>query len=137
MTTVSELWGWSEGNTRHWWVFVGGYAGIVLALLLVVVLGGGSTLADTLLLPVALFYAPPFVSAMSAFRGGGLLASIAVGVAPGLLYGLVVGGRALVGEGTTAEAPVWALAVGFGTLGVVGSLLGYGVGRGVLHFVRR
>ncbi|KZN26491.1 hypothetical protein A4G99_20835 [Haladaptatus sp. R4] len=135
MATVSELWGRSEGRNRHWWVFVGGYAGIVLALLLVVTLGSGSTLADTLL-PVALFYAPPFVSGASAFRGGGYLASLAVGLTPGVLYAIVVGAHVLVGQPTTARAPLWALAVGFGIIGIVGSLLGYGIGTGVLRFVR-
>ncbi len=135
MATVSELWGRSEGSKRHWWVFVGGYAGIVLALLIVVTLGGGSTLADTLL-PIALFYAPPFVSAASTFRGGGYPASLAVGLTPGVLYALIIGGRLLVGQSVHAEAPLWTLAVGFGILGVVGSLLGYGVGKAILRFVQ-
>ncbi len=135
MATVSELWRRSEGRKQHWWIFVGGYAGIVLALLLVVTLGGGSTLADTLL-PIALFYAPPLVSGVSAFRGGGYPASLAVGLAPGLLYALVVSGRALVGQPTTAEAPLWTVTLGFAIFGVVGSLLGYGVGKVLLRFVQ-
>ncbi|HZD43097.1 MAG TPA: hypothetical protein VE134_03480 [Methanomicrobiales archaeon] len=134
MATVSELWEGSEEDNGHWWVLVGGYAGIVLVLLLVVTLGGGSTLADTLL-PVALFYAPPFVSAASTFLGGGYLASLAVGLTPGVLYALVIAGRVLVGQSINAQAPLWALAVGFGILGVVGSFLGYGVGKGILRFV--
>lgn len=136
MATVSELWRQSKGGKQHWWVFVGGYAGVVLALLLAVLLGEGSTVADGVLLPVALFYAPPVVSAMSAFRGGGVLASLAVGLTPGLSYGLVVGTHTLVVNSTLGEAPFWALTAGFGLLGVVESLLGYGVGTGVLRFVR-
>jgi hypothetical protein len=135
MATVSELWGRSEESTRHWWVFVGGYALVVFALLLVAALGGGEGLADTFLLPAVLFYAPPFVSAMSAYRGGGFLASLAVGLAPGLLFTLVVGGLSLAGRTAPGDAPIWALAVGFALLGVVGALLGFGVSKGVLRFV--
>lgn len=135
MATVSELWGRSGERTQHWWVFVGGYALVVFAILLVAAHGGESGLADTYLLPAVLFYAPPFVSAVSAFRGGGFPASLAVGLAPGVLFALVVGGLDLVGHAAPGEAPVWALAVGFGLLGVVGSLLGFGVSKAVCRFV--
>lgn len=135
MATVSELWGRSSAGKRHWRVFVGGYAAVVFALLVVVTLAGGSVFADSFLLSAALFYAPPFVSAASAFRGGGAPASLAVGLAPGVLFALVVGSRALVGHPVQGEAPLWALTVGFSLLGVVGALLGYGLGRGVLRFV--
>jgi len=136
MTTVSELWGRSGERTQHWWVFVGGYALIVFVLLVVAALGEGSGPTDTFLLPAALFYAPPLVSAVSAFRGGGFPASLAVGLAPGILFALVLGGLDLVGHTAPGEAPIWALAVGFGLLGVIGALLGFGVSKGVLRFVK-
>jgi hypothetical protein len=135
MTTVSELWGRSGERTQHWWVFVGGYALVVFSLLLVAALGEESGFADTFLLPAALFYAPPFVAAASAFHGGGFPASLAVGLAPGVLFALVVGGLDLVGHTAPGEAPIWALAVGFGLLGVIGALLGFGVSKGMLRFV--
>ncbi|GAA5042191.1 hypothetical protein GCM10025751_05280 [Haladaptatus pallidirubidus] len=122
---------------RHWSVFVGGFAGVVSALFLVVLLGSGSgsRLAYDFLLPVSLFYAPPMISAISTFRGGGLLASLAVGVVPAVSFGVVSVVRQLVTGVSSADAPLWALVLGFGLIGVAGSIAGFLTGRVILRFV--
>ncbi|WP_049970654.1 hypothetical protein [Haladaptatus cibarius] len=141
MATVSErfLWGRQEGRVRHWSVFVGGFAGVVSALLLGALLGSGSGGSFTfdVLLPASLFYAPPVISAISTFRGGGLLASLAVGVVPAISFGAVSVVRQLVAGGSPSDAPLWAVVVGFGLIGVVGSVVGFLAGRGISRFVER
>ncbi|WP_266077147.1 hypothetical protein [Haladaptatus caseinilyticus] len=138
MITVSErlLWGRQEGRVRHWSVFVGGFAGVVFALLFVILFGTGSgaRLAYDLLLPAALFYAPPIISALSAFRGGGLLVSLAVGVVPSISFGVVTFIRQITGA---SSGDVWlpVLVLAFGSLGLIGSVVGFLAGRGVLRFV--
>ncbi len=137
MIAVPELWGRPEERVRHWSVFVGGFAGVVAILLFVVVLGSGSgsRLAYNLLLPVALFYAPPAVSAVSAYRGGGLLVSLVIGLIPALSFGLVVSVRRLVGGVWSGDLALWELVLAFGVLGVVGSVVGFLAGRASWKFV--
>ncbi|WP_435153746.1 hypothetical protein [Haladaptatus sp. DFWS20] len=139
MITVSErlLWGRQEGRVRHWSVFVGGFAGVVLLLLLVILLGSGSgsRLAYDLLLPVAIFYASPIISALSALRGGGLFVSLAVGGVPAVSFGVVALGRLLMTGVSGGDSPLWALVLAFGLFGILGSMVGFLVARGVLRFV--
>lgn len=122
-----------DDGPRHRAVFVGGFASVVLALLLVVLLGGGRTaeVAYDLLLPAAMFYAPPAVAAINAQRNGDLLTSVAVGVVPALSFAVVSAVRLPLSGASTAEAPIWALVLGFAVVGVVGALVGHAVGRGL------
>lgn len=147
------VWGQPRDRRRHWWLFVGWYVLAMLALfalfflfdrVLVPVVGEG--VGDYLyspVLPVALFYSPPFVSAASAYRDGGLATSLVVGVAPSLVFGAVVSldvaVRFLVtGEYVTrGDAPLWGLMLVFGLLGLAGSLAGFVVGTVGRVAVRR
>ncbi|WP_227354481.1 hypothetical protein [Haladaptatus salinisoli] len=141
MSAISErlLWGRPERRTRHWSVFVGGFAGVVLVLLLVVTFGGGrgSGLVYDHLLPAALFYAPPVVAALSAVRGGGLLVSVAVGLVPALSFGVVALLRRVVTGAATGESPLWTLVVAFGIVGLVGASVGFALGRGAVRLRER
>ena len=131
----------SDDRTEHWTRFVGGFAVVVLGFLLVVVVGqhvpGVRPVARAVydpVLPAVLFLAPPVVSAASAYRGGSVFASLAVGLTPALLFGLVVAAsQVLVGEGT-GEAPLWAVVVVFATVGIAGAVTGYVVGWGTRVF---
>ncbi|WP_327052096.1 hypothetical protein [Halomicrococcus gelatinilyticus] len=133
----------ADDRTEHWMRFVGGFAVVVLGLLLVVVVGqhvpGVRPVARAVydpLLPAVLFLAPPVVSAASAYRGGSVLASLAVGLTPALLFGLVVAAsQALVGA-ETGDAPLWAVVVVFATVGIAGAVTGYVVGWGTRVFAR-
>jgi putative Mn2+ efflux pump MntP len=138
------LWGRPRDRRRHWRRFVGGYILAILGLYALYFLLDrvvdptiGTGLGETLyspILPVALFYSPPFVSAASAYRDGGMLTSVVVGVAPSLVFGAAVTLDVLarlVATGavvTRGDTPLWGLMLVFGVLGVIGSLAGFLVG---------
>ncbi|WP_458188229.1 hypothetical protein [Haladaptatus sp. NG-WS-4] len=140
MITLSErlLWGRSEHRARHWSVYVGGFGGVVFVLSLAMLFGDGwgSRLASNLF-PVAFFYAPPVVAALSGFRGGGLLVSLAVGLMPAILFGVVaLVWRGVAGTGA-GDGPLWGLLVAFGIIGVGGAVVGFAVGWGGVRLLRR
>lgn len=138
------LWGRPRDQRRHWLAFVGGYALALFVLFLVTlavdrllapVVGDElGRLAVDVALPVLLFYSVPFVSAASAYRGGGLLASVGVALVPSFVFGFVAVAdillRALSTGAITSQgdAPLWGLLVVYATLGLAGSLVGYLVG---------
>lgn len=138
------LWGLPRDRRRHWRLFVGGYVLAMLALFALFLLFDrvlapvvGEQIGDTLyspVLPVLLFYSPPFVSVASAYRRGGLSTSVAIGVAPSLVFGAFVTLDVAVHLVTTGEyvtrgdTALWALLVMFGLFGLVGSLVGFFVG---------
>jgi hypothetical protein len=147
------FWGRPRDRRRHWRLFVGWYVLAMLALfalfflfdrVLAPVVGEG--IGDYLyspVLPVALFYSPPFVSAASAYREGGLATSLVVGVAPSLVFGAVVSLDVAVRFLVTGEyvirgdAPLWGLMLVFGLLGLLGAVAGFLVGTVGRVAVRR
>ncbi|WP_440006366.1 hypothetical protein [Halomicrococcus sp. SG-WS-1] len=140
----TRLWGRPDDRRRHWRRFVGGFAALVLALLLVVLVGkrfpgarGLVSLVYDAVLPAVLFCAPPVVSAVSAYSDGGVFASLAVGVVPGALFSVVLGLMRIATGQSTGEAPLWALALAFVGIGVAGAVVGYGVGRGLCRLAER
>ncbi|SDM47449.1 hypothetical protein SAMN04487949_1785 [Halogranum gelatinilyticum] len=134
------LWGQPRDQRRHWLTFVGGYALALFALFLVAltfdrllapVVGATGRLVANVALPVALFYSVPFVSAASAYRGGGLLASVVVALVPSFVFGTVAVADTLLRALSTGaitsqgDAPLWGLLLVYATLGLAGSLVGY------------
>lgn len=146
VSTLSSprLWSRPDERAEHWTFFVGGFAVIVIALLLVVALGDAIPGLETLarvaydpLLPVVFFLGPPVVSAASAYRHGGLAESTAIGVTPGVLFGVVVLADQLLTGAVTGDAPLWFVVVLFAVVGLVGSFVGYFVGHFALGWMRR
>jgi hypothetical protein len=140
---AAPLRGRPDGRRSHWTRFVGGFAAVVLALLLVVVLGeyvpGVRPVAQVVydpVLPTVLFFAPPVVSAASAYQDGSVLASLAVGLTPALLFGVVVAVNQFLTGQVAGDAPLWAVVVVFGTVGIAGAVTGYVVGWGMRVFLR-
>lgn len=141
---ASDLfWGRSHGRRRHWLLFVGGYVFVMFVLFALLYLlqrveplvgGEASRLVYRTLFPVVLFYAVPLVSAVSAYCRGGLLVSVALGIAPSLTFGTVVTVDTALrflatGEYVTrGDSPLWGLMLVFGLFGLVGALVGYLVG---------
>lgn len=139
-----RLWGCPDDRGRHWRCFVGGFAGLVLALLLTVVVGRQVsavaalvTLVYDFVLPAVLFVGPPVVSAASAYRDGGLFASFTVGATPGLLFSVVVALTHIVTGQVMGDTPLLAVAVAFVSIGVASALLGYIAGCGLRRLADR
>lgn len=141
MTVTDEVvWGRVTDRPRHWVIFLGGYAGIILLVVVLFFLVGfiekGRFWSDFLyyegVMPFLMFTAPAIVSAASVYYGGGLVDSLAIGVVPTIIWGGVVFvGGTLSGGQPLTDGFLWVLLVGFAVYGMAMATIGFGLGIGI------
>jgi len=90
-----------------------------------------TAIVDPFLFPVLFFLVPPVIAAVNAAVGGGVAQSLAVGLVPAASFPVMVAIGRLVGIGTGADAPLWALVLVYALLGIVGAGFGVVGGRGI------
>ncbi|MFC4551417.1 MULTISPECIES: hypothetical protein [Halorussus] len=132
------VFGRETNRRRRWKLFVGGYAAVVaafFALVLVARAVGAGDLANVLYyraFPLALFYAPTLVAAVAAFRGGGLLLCLGIGLAPvavvGVTFVAVDLAAWLRGAVPPGDAPAWALVLAYAVACLTSAVAGFVAG---------
>lgn len=82
--------------------------------------------------PVLLFHVPALVSAVAAYRRGGLLLSLAIGLTPVAVVGVVFGAIDLTAwlRGTipSGDSPAWALVLAYGVICLTSAVVGFVAG---------
>lgn len=121
---------------RGEWLAPVGFTALIL-LTYVVGLAIGTVINGELTLPQVVYQpilypglftvAPVVLGAANTFRGASLVSTIAVGVAPGLAFLLIVWGAELTGVSSGGDALALVLAATFAAVGIGGALFGTGV----------
>ncbi|WP_158056627.1 hypothetical protein [Halorussus halophilus] len=132
------LFGRERNRRRRWTRFVGGLTAVVataFALVFVARAVGAGGFANAFyarMVPILLFYGPGFVSAVAAFRHGGLLLSLAIGLAPvtvvGVVFGTVDLAAWLRGAVPPGDSPAWALVLAYGVICLTSAVVGFVAG---------
>jgi hypothetical protein len=136
MTAIERvLWGDHPDPAGHLWRTVGWFAALVGAVYVVLAVLTRAPfgvvapeVADTVGLLVT-FYGPPLAAAVSTARRGGLLAALALGAVPAVVFSVVAALVSVV-LGPTGDAPAWVLAAIFAAVGVAGTTGSYAVVAG-------
>lgn len=144
--TDGVIWGRITDRPRHWLLFLGGYAGLVLLVLMLFFVVGfieqGRFWSDFLyyegVMPFLMFTAPAIVSALSVYFGGGLVDSLAIGVVPTVIWGGVVFvGGILSGGQPWMDGFLWVLLIGYAVYGMVMAAIGFGFSIGISFVISK